>query len=170
MTERSEITTVLQKELSQIPAVFGSLRQGTAETPAITKESVHHYFKYVSGAPLIRPAWFFDTDQQGEGIADVTTHLVDLTFWECFPETAINDADLQLDAAERWPTVISKEAFYKVTGTNSIPDYLQKTCWKTACIFLPTEAFTIASKDIMPRFLFAGITKPQQVQEIRTSR
>ena len=126
MTERSEITTVLQKELSQIPAVFGSLRQGTAETPAITKESVHHYFKYVSGAPLIRPAWFFDTDQQGEGIADVTTHLVDLTFWECFPETAINDADLQLDAAERWPTVISKEAFYKVTGTNSIPDYLQK--------------------------------------------
>ena len=48
------------------------------EEPAVTKESVHHLFKYVSGKPLRRPAWFFDTAQQGEGIVDITTHLVDL--------------------------------------------------------------------------------------------
>jgi len=47
MTERSEITSILQKELSQMPEVFGALMTGTAEDPAITKESVHHFFKEV---------------------------------------------------------------------------------------------------------------------------
>ena len=48
MTERYEITTIMQKELSQIPGVFGKQEKGTPEEPAITKESVHHFFKYVS--------------------------------------------------------------------------------------------------------------------------
>jgi len=81
MTERYEITTILQKEISKIPEVFGELQAGTLEEPAITKESVHHFSKMVSGSPLKRPAWFFDTSQQGEGIVDVTTHLVDLVQW-----------------------------------------------------------------------------------------
>ena len=38
------------------------------------------------GAPIKRPAWFFDATQQGEGLVDITTHLVDLVQWECFPE------------------------------------------------------------------------------------
>ena len=33
MTERHEITTMLQKELSQIPEVFGELQTGTPEDP-----------------------------------------------------------------------------------------------------------------------------------------
>ena len=86
MTERYEVTTILQRELSKIPEVFGGLVTGTAENPAITKESVHHFFKYVSGQALKRPAWFFDVSQQGEGMVDVTTHLVDLIQWEAFPE------------------------------------------------------------------------------------
>ena len=48
MTERYEITTILQRELSQSREVFGELVVGTEEEPAITKESVHHFFKYVS--------------------------------------------------------------------------------------------------------------------------
>ena len=68
MTERYEITTIIQRELSMIPEVFGALQKGTPEEPAITKESVHHYFKYVSGSPLIRPAWYYDVKQQGEGL------------------------------------------------------------------------------------------------------
>ena len=64
MTERSEITTVLQKELSQMKTVFGTLVEGNENAPAIVKSSVHHYAKEVSGKPLIRPAWFFDTIQQ----------------------------------------------------------------------------------------------------------
>lgn len=125
MTERSEITTVLQKELSLQKELFGELVKGTLEEPAVTKESVHHYFKYVSGSPLIRPSWFFDTKQQGEGIVDVTTHLVDLTFWECFPEQIINDTDVELKAAKRWSTSLTNEQFNKVTGQSSFPDFLK---------------------------------------------
>ena len=90
MTERYEISTILQKELSTIPEVFGSQEMGSPEDPAITKESVHHLFKYVAGNPLKRPAWFLDVEQQGEGIVDVSTHLVDLVFWECFPGRIID--------------------------------------------------------------------------------
>ena len=82
MTERHEITTVLQKELSQVPAVFGELQKGTLENPAVTKESVHHFYKTVAGNPIKRPAWFFDPTQRGEGLVDVSTHLVDLIQFE----------------------------------------------------------------------------------------
>jgi len=127
MTERYEITTILQKELSQIPEVFGQLLTGSPEQPAITKESVHHFFKYVSGKALIRPAWFFDVEQQGEGIVDVTTHLVDLVQWECFPEQTIDyQQDIELVNARRWTTDLSPQQFKKVTGLGEFPDYLQK--------------------------------------------
>ena len=124
MTERSEITTVLQKELSQIESVFGTLVQGSMEAPAIVKSSIHHYAKEVSGKPLIRPAWFFDTKQQGEGLVDVSSHLVDLTFWECFPEQAILKNDIKLLQAERWATAMSKHNFEQVTGLERYPSYL----------------------------------------------
>ena len=57
MTERHEITTMLQKTFSTIPSVFGELAQGTAEDPAVVKESVHYISKLVSGTPIKRPAW-----------------------------------------------------------------------------------------------------------------
>lgn len=126
MTERYEVTTILQKLLSQKPEVFGTLQQGTKENPAVTKVSVHHFSKIVSGTPLIRPAWFFDTEQQGEGIVDVTTHLVDLVQWECFPEQVLGTSDVTMIAARRWPTVISPAEFSGVTGMANFPDYLQK--------------------------------------------
>jgi predicted dehydrogenase len=126
MTERYEITTMLQRELSQLPEVFGTLQTGTPEEPAITKESVHHFFKYVSGNPLKRPAWFFDTKQQGEGIVDVTTHLVDLIQWEAFPEEILNKSDVQIISAKRWTTDLTNEMFTKVTQLNEFPGYLQK--------------------------------------------
>jgi putative ABC transport system permease protein len=65
MTERSEITTILQREFSMLPDVFGQLEKGTPENPAITKESVHHFYKYVSGSVLTRPAWFMDVLPRG---------------------------------------------------------------------------------------------------------
>lgn len=126
MTERHEITTMLQRELSQLPEVFGTLQTGTAEQPAITKESVHHFFKYVSGSALKRPAWFFDTAQQGEGIVDVTTHLVDLIQWEAFPEVILSKEDVEIISARRWTTEMSLEMFQRVTGLDNYPDYLIK--------------------------------------------
>jgi predicted dehydrogenase len=125
MTERYEITTVLQKELSQQAALFGVLVKGSPDEPAITKESVHHFSKIVSGSALKRPAWFFDVRQQGEGIVDVTTHLVDLIQWEAFPEKTLSAADVEMLRARRWNTPISPAQFQQVTGLDSFPDFLQ---------------------------------------------
>ncbi|MDR0726103.1 MAG: Gfo/Idh/MocA family oxidoreductase [Prevotellaceae bacterium] len=127
MTERFEITTILQKEFSLLPDVFGVLEDGSPEQPSVTKESVHHFAKYVSGTALKRPAWFFDVEQQGEGIVDVTTHLVDLVQWECFPEQTLDyTKDIQLVSAKRWTTVLSKEQFRQVAGLPDYPEYLAK--------------------------------------------
>jgi predicted dehydrogenase len=125
MTERYEITTMLQKELAGAKEVFGELQKGTADNPAVTKESIHHYSKTVSGKPLQRPAWYFDTAQQGEGIVDVTTHLVDLVFWESFPEQKINTNDIEIVRARRWSTPITREQFTKVTSQPEFPDFLK---------------------------------------------
>lgn len=127
MTERFEITTMLQKELSMMPEVFGILEKGTADNPAVTKESVHHFFKYISGQVLTRPAWFFDVTQEGEGTVDVTTHLVDLIQWECFPGKILDyTKDIQLDSAKRWSTDLTLEQFKAVTKLEEFPDYLKK--------------------------------------------
>lgn len=126
MTERHEITSIVQRELSQMPEIFGGLVDGTPEQPAVTKESVHHFSKMVAGSPLKRPAWFFDTAQQGEGIVDVTTHLVDLVQWGCFPEVVLNKTDVQMLTAKHWTTDISPAQFEKVTSLKEFPEYLKK--------------------------------------------
>ncbi|HDZ40403.1 MAG TPA: oxidoreductase [Bacteroidetes bacterium] len=126
MTERYEITTMLQKALSQNKEIFGELRAGSADQPAVTKESVHHFFKYVSGHALQRPAWYFDTRQQGEGIVDVTTHLIDLIQWECYPGVVLDKSDIEIIKARRWPGILSAEEFSEVSGMDSFPSFLDK--------------------------------------------
>ena len=127
MTERYEITTMMQREFSLIPDVFGTLEKGTPENPAVTKISVHHYSKMVSGSPLKRPAWFFDVEQQGEGIVDVTTHLVDLVQWECFPNKIVDyTKDIEMVSARRWTTEITPSQFEEVTKLKEFPEYLKK--------------------------------------------
>ena len=126
MTERFSVTSVLQRELSMIPEIFGTLEAGTAEKPAVEMVSVHYFYKNVSGNTLVRPAWFFDVSQQGEGIVDVTTHLVDLVQWEGFPEQVLHKSDIRIIGAKRWPTVLSKEDFTEVTRMEQYPEYLNK--------------------------------------------
>ena len=124
MTERFEINTILQRELSMMPEIFGELEKGTAGNPAITKESVHHFYKYVSGSVLTRPAWFMDVSQQGEGIVDVMTHLVDLVQWECFPGQTIDyTKDIAIGNARRWATNMSLSEFKAITKLDSFPSY-----------------------------------------------
>ena len=126
MTERFEVTTGLQKAFFMSSEIFGSLINGSEEEPAISKLSVHHFFKYVSGQPLVRPAWFFDINEEGEGIVDVTTHLVDLIQWEAFPNQIIDRSDIEMVSAKRWPTVLLPSEFQKVTGYSYYPSYLSK--------------------------------------------
>jgi predicted dehydrogenase len=127
MTERFEITSALQRELVNDPAVFGEIQAGTPTEPGVYMESVHHLMKIVSGVPNPRPAWFFDGAQQGEGFNDIGTHLVDLVHWTLFPDKGVDyQKDLELVAAQRWPTVISLANFQKVTGEKEFPAFLAK--------------------------------------------
>jgi hypothetical protein len=89
-------------------------------------ESVHFLMKMVAGAPNIRPAWFFDRTQQGEGLNDVGTHLVDLVQWTLFPEKGIDyQKDIDVLSAQRWPTMMTLANFQKVTGDAAWPAYLK---------------------------------------------
>ena len=125
MTERYAITSILQKEIMNLPAVFGEIEKGSPENPSVIKESVHYFFKYVSGQILRRPPWFFDVSQQGEGIVDVTTHLVDLIQWSCFPEKIIDyETDIEMISASRWPTAFTVSQFESITGMAAFPSYL----------------------------------------------
>jgi predicted dehydrogenase len=125
MTERYEITTILQRELINDVGTFGTIVTGSEQGPAVYMESVHHIMKTVAGVPNLRPAWFFDIAQQGEGLADVGTHLVDLVPWMLMPSQAIDyRKEVNVIAAKRWPTVMTKAEFRRVTGEADVPEYL----------------------------------------------
>jgi predicted dehydrogenase len=125
MTERFEATNSLQRALVNDKATFGDIVQGTAEEPAVYMESVHYLKKVVAGAPNIRPPWFFDTAEQGEGFNDIGTHLVDLVQWTLFPEQAIDaSSDVRVLSAQRWPTSISELDFRSVTNEARFPQSL----------------------------------------------
>ena len=125
MTERSEITNILQQELVHMPELFGTLEEGSRQEPAILIESVHFYYKYVSGKVLRRPSWFFDPTQQGNAITDVGTHLIDLVQWEAFPNQALDyKKDITIQSSKLWPTNVSLYQFKLITGNDSFPAYL----------------------------------------------
>ena len=151
MTERFEITSMLQRDLSRVPELFGQMQKGTPAEPAITKESVHHFSKIVSGAPLIRPGWFFDVEQQGEGIIDVTTHLVDLVQWAVFPGETLSPADATVIQARRSATSITKAQFAKVTGATEFPDYLSKAVRNDVLNVYSNGEFTYRLRDVHAR-------------------
>jgi predicted dehydrogenase len=122
MTERFEITSIVQRALVNDRGVFGEIVQGTEADPAVYMESVHHLMKVVAGAPNIRPPWFFDIAEQGEGLNDIGTHLVDLVQWTLFPEQSVDyRADVRVTGAQRWPTSIPEDDFRRVTGEPGFP-------------------------------------------------
>jgi predicted dehydrogenase len=130
MTERYEATNYIQKELVSDPAIFGTIESGDAQNPGVYMESVHWLLKSVDGVPLLRPVWFFDTVEQGEGLSDVGTHLVDLAAWTLFPQTILDyRKDVKIEGARRFPTAMTAAEYKKVTGaTRSGPlDYYCNT-------------------------------------------
>jgi predicted dehydrogenase len=113
--------TRLQVALAAQPRVFGRLRID-GDRPAISIESVHHLYKIVNGAPLLRPPWFFDVAVQGEGITDVTTHLVDLVQWIAGAGQPFDyDGDVELLCARQWPTAVGRDMFKLITGLDDFP-------------------------------------------------
>lgn len=127
MTERSEITNILQKEFAHIPEVFGELQKGTTANPSVVLESVHFFYKYVSGKTLTRPDWFFDPLQQGDAITDVGTHLIDLVQWECFPEQILDfKKDIKILSSTTWPTPLMLSQFTLITKKDNFPGFLKQ--------------------------------------------
>lgn len=125
MTGRHDMSTHIQGEIIHDEAVFGEMTKGTPDDPAVVKESVHHLYKMVAGRPNKRPWWFFDTSVQGEGLVDVTTHLVDMIFWVLFPGQAMDvNADIAMNSASHWPTVLEAAQFERITGRAQFPPQL----------------------------------------------
>ena len=122
MTERHEITTILQRELVNDPDVFGTVIPADPDHPGVFMESTHHILKTVAGAPNPRPPFFFDILDQGEGLTDVGTHLVDLAQWTLFPDQALNyRQDIQVQGGKRWATPITAAQFRQITGAAAFP-------------------------------------------------
>jgi predicted dehydrogenase len=126
MTERHEITSILQRELVRDEAIFGAIRPGTTAEPGVVMESVHYLKKTVAGAPLRRPTEFFDVHRQGEGLSDVGTHLVDLVMWILYPDQPLGADEIAILHARRWPTVLGRSEFQQVTGEADFPDLLRE--------------------------------------------
>ena len=148
MTERHEITSILQRELSQRSELFGALLKGTPADPSIRKESVHHFSKIVAGSPLKRPQWFFDTRQQGEGLVDVTTHLVDLVQWQAFPEQTLQPSDAKVLSAKHSRTPITLEQFRKTTGAQAFPAFLEPDVQNGVLNVYANGEFTYRLRDV----------------------
>ena len=140
MTERHEVATRLQVALATQPRVFGRLRNDSGP-PAISMESVHHLYKFVNGAPLVRPPWVFDVAVQGEGITDVTTHLVDLAQWITGGGQPFDyDRDIELLSARQWPTAVPREVFSRITGLDDFPERLRSRVTGGALSYLCNAA------------------------------
>jgi hypothetical protein len=89
-------------------------------------QSVHYLYKLVNGRPLVRPAWYFDVNAQGEGITDVNTHLVDLAQWMTSAGRPFDfERDVELRSARQWPTEVPRELFVRITGLEDFPAALR---------------------------------------------
>jgi predicted dehydrogenase len=124
MTGRHEITSILAERLVREPDVFGKFETGAGE-PSIRLASVHHLEKQVNGAPLRRPPWFFDVRVQGDGLADIPTHLVDQAQRFLKAHGAPTDREAELLQARRWSTPVPRAVFTRVTGVADFPPDLR---------------------------------------------
>ena len=100
--------------------IFGEFATGD-DGPAIRLASVHHLEKVVNGVPLRRPPWYFDVRVQGDGLADIPTHLVDQAQRFAATHGVAIDRDLELVAARRWATPVPRALFARVTGLADFP-------------------------------------------------
>ena len=126
MTGRHDITSRLTRKLVGETEVFGGFDEDKEGQPAIEISGVHHLEKMVNGAPLRRPVWYFDVRVQGDGIADIPTHMVDQVqrLVAAASGAAAPPSRLELIAARRWATRVPRALFARVTGRPDFPSEL----------------------------------------------
>jgi predicted dehydrogenase len=151
MTERHEIATRVQQALAARPETFGRFRAERGQ-PAIEIRSVHHLYKLVNQRPLVRPPWYFDVAVQGEGITDVTTHLVDLTQWMVGEGRPFAyDRDVELLSARQWTTAVPRETFERITGLRDFPPALHASVRDGALSYLCNAQLSYRLRDVPVR-------------------
>ena len=122
MTGRHNTLIRLLQALRSDPDVFGDPVAGTKDEPGVLLSGMHYLRKVVAGLPNPRPAWYFDVTEQGEGLADTGVHLVDRVHETLFPEQPLDwQRDIDILAANRWPTMVSLAQFRELTGETSWP-------------------------------------------------
>ena len=127
MTGRHEIIAILAARLVGDEEVFGRFADGGAEEPGIEITSAHHLEKTVDGRPLRRPPWYFDVRVQGDGIADIPTHMVDHAqrlVRAASPGSADDAPALELLDARTSSTAVPRALFARVTGVAEFPPEL----------------------------------------------
>ena len=126
MTERFNVAYQIQRELIRDPDVFGRPLTGTVSKPAVELKNLHSLVKFDDGKVIVRPPWFLDVRKQGEAIADVGTHLVDLEMWTLFPDQAIDyRRDIKVLEATRSPIALTLPQFERLTNVNGWPAFLR---------------------------------------------
>ncbi len=137
MTGRQEPPARLLRDLLLTPEIFGEFRR-EAGMPMIENGTVHHLYKNVNGAPLVRPAWYFDVNKQGCGLCDVATHLIDNAQWMLYGDLDIDfDHEVELLNAELGTTDVPADKFELITGAKAFPaelsDRVENGVLKLAC-------------------------------------
>jgi predicted dehydrogenase len=122
MTGRHASASRVAERLVRETEIFGEF--DTRAGPAIRLASVHHLEKWVNGAPLRRPPWFFDVRVQGDGLADIPTHLVDQAQRFLAGREAV-PTEIELRSARRWSTPVPRALFSRVTGLSDFPPDLR---------------------------------------------
>jgi predicted dehydrogenase len=129
MTGRHDVTSLLTRRLVAEAEVFGDFTASSPGAPAVEMASVHHLEKMVNAAPLRRPAWFFDVRVQGDGIADIPTHMVDaaqrLVAASASRAAVPSGRALELIAARRWASSVPRSVFSRITGLPDFPPEIQ---------------------------------------------
>jgi predicted dehydrogenase len=127
MTLRGDAAYRLVRDLVRQEPVFGAPVPGSIEKPSVQLENLHALLKYSNGIPQRRPASVLDVRQQGEGMADVGTHLADLAQWTLFPDREISyRTDIRVLRAEHSALMLTLEQFTRLTGESSWPEYLKQ--------------------------------------------
>jgi predicted dehydrogenase len=86
---------------------------------------------------------------QGEGITDVTTHLVDLAQWITGGGEAFDyDRDVELLSARQWPTEVPRDMFRRITGLDDFPEVIRDRIADGVLSYLCNAAIRFQLRDI----------------------
>jgi len=128
MTVRHSMQAQLIAQVVHTPELFGEFVTRDDQEPSIDIGSVHHLVKRVNGQPLQRPAWYYDTSVQGDGLVDIQSHMVEQAqWWVLGEEVGDMERDVVLENARCWTTPVPLDLFQESTGQRTYPEDIRSS-------------------------------------------